>query len=54
MKIEEDVRKRAALMIDLAISQRNYAQQLWDDAEQMLIEARLLLEDLEKEEDHVS
>ena len=51
MKIEDDVRERAALMIDRAIAKRVYAQKLWGEAEEELIEARLLLEDLEKEEE---
>ena len=51
MVIKKDDRKRAEVMIDRAIAKRVYAQKLWGEAEEELIEARLLLEDLEKEEE---
>ena len=38
-------------MIDKAMAKRVYAQKLWGEAEEELIEARLMLEDREKEED---
>lgn len=50
MVTKRDDRKRAEVMIANAIAKRNYATKLWGEAEEELIEARMLLEDLEKEE----
>ena len=46
-EMPEDRIKRAHVQIDKAIAKRNYAQKLWTEAEEELIEAQLLLREAE-------
>lgn len=51
MQTLEDRKKQAQCEIDAAMAKRHRAWQMWQDAEEELIEARMKLADLSDEEE---
>lgn len=51
MKTKADLLKQYLASMDAIRAKRTYAQKLMQEAEEELIEARLLLEDIERDED---
>lgn len=50
MRTQENRRKQVEVMAEHALAKRVYATKLMSEAEEELIEARLLLDDIEREE----
>ena len=50
MRAAEDKVKRAQVSMDNAIAKRNLAQKLWDEAEEEMLMAKLLMQDAQLEE----
>lgn len=50
MTTKADLKRQYFVSVAAAMCKRNYAQKLMQEAEEELIEARLLLEDIEREE----
>ena len=46
-ELPADKIKRAHVQIDKAIAKRNYAKKLWDESEEELIEAQIILREAE-------